>query len=520
MTTAGPVLAIDLGTGGPKVALVTLDGEVLGREFESTPLNVLPGGGVEQSPDDWWGAVATAARRLADRGLAKPEDVEAVMVTGQWGGTVPVSADNTPLTDGLSWMDARGAPHTRAIAGGPVAGYHPSKVMRWVRLTGGAPSLSGRDPLGHILWFKNERPDIYAETATFLEPVDYLGMRITGRRATSNTTATYLWLTDARDLSKPRYDDGLIEMAGVDRSKLPELLPAGAVLGNVTEEASRELGVGTQAKVIVGVPDSMSAAVGSGAVEDFAAHLYVGTSSWLSCHVPFKRTDPLHAVASLPSAIPNRYLVSCEQQTAGKCLELARDTLLPGSGDDGYPELLEMAAAAPVGSGGVVYAPWLNGERTPVDDHLVRGGFYNLTLDTTREQLARAVLEGVALNTRWMHKYVERLSRKKLSPITYIGGGARSELWCQIMADVLGRPIRQVANPIEANVLGTGFLAGLSLGKLQLSDIPRRVKIEATFEPDPAAHRTYTELFDVLRKIYKANKRIYAKLNANHSGGS
>ena len=155
--------------------------------------------------------------------------------------------------------------------------------------------------------------------------------------------------------------------------------------------------------------------------------------------MPYKRTDALHSVASLPSALPDRYLVSCEQETAGACVDRLRDLLLPGTGDDGLVELNRLAGRAPPGSGGVIFAPWLNGERTPVDDHLVRGGFYNLSLDTTREQLARATLEGVALNTRWMQHYVERFTRRELDPLAFIGGGARSPLWCQVMADVLGR---------------------------------------------------------------------------------
>ena len=218
--------------------------------------------------------------------------------------------------------------------------------------------------------------------------------------------------------------------------------------------------------VVAGTPDSMSAAVGSGAVADHAAHLYVGTSAWLSCHVPYKRTDPLRSVASLPAAIPGRYLVSTEQQTAGACLERLRDVLLPGAGDEGYAELERLAATAAPGAGGVVFTPWLNGERTPVDDHLVRGGLHNLTLASGRADIARAVLEGVALNARWMQQAVERFCRRRLDPIAFIGGGARSALWAQIMADVLGRRVQRVADPSSANLRGAALLAFTALGEI------------------------------------------------------
>ena len=182
---------------------------------------------------------------------------------------------------------------------------------------GGAPALSGRDPFGHILWLRHERPEVYDAAAVLLEPADWLGLCLTGRAATTAVTATLHWLTDTRDLHRIRYDDGLLRAAGVDAAKLPELLPTNTVLGPLAPNAAEALGLAAGVPVVAGTPDTMSAAVGAGAVADGAAHLYVGTSSWLSCHVDFKRTDPQHGIASPPSALPGRYLVSDEQEAAG-----------------------------------------------------------------------------------------------------------------------------------------------------------------------------------------------------------
>jgi len=270
---------------------------------------------------------------------------------------------------------------------------------------------------------------------------------------------------------------------------------------------------GEHVRVVTATPDTMSAAVGSGAVADYAAHLYVGTSAWLSCHVPFKRTDVRHSIAALPSAVPGRYLVSTEQQTAGASLAHLRDELL-GVPDVGFGELIALAEREPAGAGKVIFTPWLNGERTPVDDHLVRGGYHNLSLDTTRGRLVRATLEGVALNARWMQGYVERFVRRPLDDIAFIGGGARSALWSQVFADVLGRRIRQVAEPLQANVRGAAFLAAAALGRLRLEDVADRVPVAATFDPDPEHRAIYDELFAEFRAIYKANRRMYARLNA------
>jgi xylulokinase len=271
--------------------------------------------------------------------------------------------------------------------------------------------------------------------------------------------------------------------------------------------------------VVTGTPDLQSAAIGSGATRDFQAHLYVGTSSWLTCHVPFKRTDMLRNIASLPSAIPGRYFVADEQETAGAALTFLRDRVLfdgtppPGA----YREFDRMAAAASPGSGGVIFTPWLYGERTPVEDHLLRGGFYNLSLSTTRDDLVRAVFEGVALNTRWLLAAVERFTKRRLEPIRFIGGGARSALWCQIFADVLGREIQQVADPVNANARGAGMLAAVALGELTFDDVPDRVTVTASHQPDPGTAGLYRMLYDEFVGFYKRNHKAHARLNAPRS---
>ncbi len=514
------VLAIDLGTGGPKVALVGFDGVVRASAFE--PVETLLGarGAAEQRPEDWWRAVVACTGRVGAQSGRDLRAAVAVAVTGQWAGTVAVDAAGAPLAPALTWLDGRGADHARRIAGAGagglrVEGYAPQRIARWIRRTGGAPSLSGRDPFAHLQFLRHERPAVWDAAACFLEPVDWLNLRLTGIPSASFDTATLHWVTDVRDPLRVRYDPALLRLAGLDASRLPPLRPSASVVGPVTAHAAAELGLGPDAVVVTATPDTMSGAVGSGAVGDRAAHLYVGTSSWLSCHVTRKKTDPFHAIAALPSALPGRYLVSCEQQTAGASLAMLRDAWFAGTpeADGGYEALTALAAQAPPGSGGVLFCPWLNGERTPVDDALTRGGWLNLSLDTTRAQLVRSVLEGVALNARWMQQHVERFCGGALDPVRFIGGGALSPLWAQIFADVLRREIRAVADPVHANVRGAAFLAGIALGELTADDVPDRVGVAATFRPDPARAARYDPLFAEFVKIYKATKPIYARLN-------
>ncbi|MGD9101589.1 MAG: FGGY-family carbohydrate kinase, partial [Anaerolineae bacterium] len=292
-------------------------------------------------------------------------------------------------------------------------------------------------------------------------------------------------------------------------------------LGPIEPALAQELGLKEDVQVVMGTPDIQSAAIGSGAVRDYEAHLYVGTSSWLTCHVPFKKIDLAHNMTTLPSAIPDKYFVVNEQESAGACLNFLRDNvfyhqdeLSPGEKpSDVYQRFDRIAAQAPPGSGKLIFAPWLYGERTPVEDHRVRGGFYNLSLHTTRPHLIRATFEGVAYNTRWLFGYVEKFAKRRLDPINMVGGGANSDLWCQIFADILGRTIRQVKDPIQANARGAAFLASVALGYLTFDDISERIQITNTFPPNLDNRALYDELYEEFLNIYKQNRKMYARLN-------
>ncbi|NOT03468.1 MAG: xylulose kinase [Anaerolineales bacterium] len=520
------ILAIDLGTSGPKVALFSAQGELVGSEFEETPVLLPPGGGAEQAPDDWLGAIERAGKRLLAKGLISNDDIVAVATTAQWSGTVAVDQDGNALGNAVIWMDSRGAPYIKKMVDGPlkVEGYGLAKILKWIRLTGGAPGISGKDPIAHILYLKHEHPDIYQRTYKFLEPVDYIGLRLTGNFAASFNSITLNWVTDNRNIENVTYHDGLIKLSTIDRAKLPDLKPANAILGNLRPDIAQAWGLREDVKVLMGSPDVHSAAVGSGAVRDFESHLYIGTSGWLTCHVPFKKTDLFHNLAALPSAIPGRYLLTNEQECAGGCLQYLRNNILFAQDElstgpnpsNAYKLLDQIAERTPAGSGKLIFTPWLYGERTPVDDHSVRGGFHNQSLNTTRAHMVRAVFEGVAYNARWLLKYVEQFNKQPVTALNIVGGGAKSNIWCQIHADVLNRPIRQVKDPIEANVRGAALLALASLGYLKYDEIGTRVKITNTYTPNPDHRKIYDELFSEFVAIYESNRKIYARLNRQH----
>ncbi len=506
------VLAVDLGTGGPKVAVVSTRGRIVAHATETVALHLLDGGGAEQDPAEWWSAIVAASNRAVDAAAVPPGAFIGVGCTSQWSGTVAVGPDGEPLMPAVIWMDSRGNKAIRKAAGGPVnvLGYDPRKIVRWVQVTGGAPGLSGKDPVSHILYIRDAHPDVYRATTTFLEPCDYLNLKLTGVTSASFDSIASHWVTDNRDIDHVEYDERLLEWTGLDRAKLPDLVRPGTIMGTLLPAPAAELGVPGGLPVAVGSGDVHSAVFGSGAVEDFAAHLYIGTSSWISGHVPFKKTAPTSNVASIPAALAGRYLIADEHETAGACLTFLRDNL--GFAED-FESMNAMVASVAPGSGRVLFTPWLNGERSPVDDHTIRGGFHNLSLATTRAQMVRAVFEGVAFNSRWLLDAVEKFADQRLDSLAFIGGGANSDQWAQIHADVLGREIRQVVDPVLANVRGAALITLMALDRIGVGDIPAMVEIRRAYTPNPDTAAEYEVLFAEFVTLYKQTKGIFKRLN-------
>jgi xylulokinase len=518
------ILAVDLGTSSMKVALITTHGQVLGWESEPMRLILTPDGGAEQSPGDWWQAFLTAARRLLGRELAPRPAVRAVCCSTQGEGTLAVDEHGNPLMNCILWMDMRGAQPLKQHFRGTfnLTGLGLRSTLRWVRLTGGMPSLTGKDPAGHMLLIRDRFPDIYARTYKFLNVLDYLNLRLTGRFAATFDSILTSWVTDNRQPDDIRYHPDLVRCSGVEVSKFPEIVPCTTVLGPLLPEVATDLGLSPDVQVVAGAIDNTAAAIGSGAVADYAMHLYIGTSSWMAAHVPFKKTDIFSALASVPCAVPGRYLLTALQATAGGNLTFLRDNLLYPQ-DELHPEaalpdffkaLDPMAGQVPAGSNGLIYTPWIWGERAPVDDRSLRAGLYNLSLHNTRADVMRAFLEGIAFNTRWLLAPVEKFLGRKVQAMHIVGGGAQSAVWCQIFADVLNIEIRQVRDPIQANARGAAFIAAAGLGEIAFADIPALVEVRQAYTPNPQHRQLYDERFDVFIKIFKQMRGIYQRLNA------
>lgn len=517
------VLAVDLGTSGCKCALVSFDGTVHAWSFRAVNLHV-QGALAEQQPQDWWTAFLHSAKEVLGHSSASRDRVVAVCCSTQTEGTVCVDRQGMALGGALTWLDSRGAAAiARRVRGrGPcIEGYGPLKLWRWLRLTGGAPSLSGRDSAGHMAFIRDEEPERYERTYKFLNVLDYLNLRLTGRFCATQDSAVTSWVTNNRDPHQIRYDARLIQLLGIDAAKLPEIVHSTDVLGPLLPDIAHVLGLNLKTKVVAGAVDTSAVAVGA-AVTDFETHLYLGTSSWLGAHVPFMKTDVRHKIAAVPSAVDGRYLAMALQSTAGANLSFLRDRILyhPDelASDEEHPAVYEVlnriAARVPPGARGLIYTPWLLGERTPVDDPRLRAGLLNMSLEHSREDIFRAFLEGVALNTRWMLEPFARLLGRDAGTITAVGGGAQSDVWCQIMADVTGQPIRQLENPIQTNAIGATFIAGVGVGALSFTDLGHLRRTRTIYEPSTALRRLYGDQFETFKEVRTRLAPLYHRINA------
>lgn len=515
------VLVIDLGTGGPKVGLVDQEGGVAACTSAPVRVNFLSDGGAEHDPAEWWSSITTCVKQVMLASGASPETVIAVAVTSMWSVTLPVDEQGQPLMNVMSWMDMRGARHNHELVKGfpNIQGYKLGILLKYLNKHGFPPSPS--DALGHMLFIKHERPEIYQRTYKFFEPADYINMRLTGRFAATQNTVLPMLVVDNRRLDRQDYDPWLVKMSTIEREKLPDLLPIDGILGNLTPEVAAEFGLSPETVVVCAVNDNSTSAVGAGSIGRAEPAACMGNSGHLAFHLPFKKSDMIHTISTIPSGVRDSYLFWADLGNNGKVLETSIRNLLYSEDDlgtgavpaDMYARADRIAASAPPGSGGVLFLPWFNGSISPGQDEYLRGGFLNLSHSIGRGHLMRAVFEGLSMNWRWLRTPAEKLAGRSFQYWRLTGGGALSDVWAQIMADVVGIPMHRQANPRTHNVIGMGLLAFNRLGLVNLEDIPAMIKFDRIFEPDPKNRILYDRLFEQFLAAKDRLRPVYHKLN-------
>lgn len=517
------VLAIDLGTGGPKVGLVDEEARVISSRSAAVQLFLLPEGGAEHDPLEWWTTITRCVREVLQESGVSPGNIIAVAVTSMWSVTTPVDEQAQPLMNALAWMDGRGAPYNRRIMGGfpNIQGYNLPLLLKYIKICGFPPTLKGADALAHILFIKNERPEVYRRTYKFLEPSDFINFRLTGKCAANQNTAMPLLMIDNRQLDPLDYDPWLVKKGGVDREKLPDLIPIESLHGALLPSVASEWGLAPGTQVIGGINDNCTSAIGAGAILKGETAAVLGTSGYLATHVSFKKTDIASSMGTMPSGIKGSYLFWGEMANNGKVLEsyLADQVYAQDPFDTGarpanmYDRASAVAASVPPGSQGVIFLPWFNGSLSPGEDPLMRGGFLNLSHRTTRAHMTRAVFEGLSMNWRWLRGPSEKMVGFPFTHWRLTGGGALSDLWSQIMADVVGIPMHRQADPRNSNVIGAAMLAFHRLGLVRLEDIPAKIKFDRIFEPDLKNRELYDHLFAQFMASKDRIKPVFHALN-------
>ncbi|MCK5145617.1 FGGY-family carbohydrate kinase [bacterium] len=517
------IIAHDMGTSGDKAIALTVKGQILAEVKRHYPIHHPQPTWAEQNPDDWWEAICANTKDLLDKAGIQPQQVAGITFSSMTQCIVAVDTEGKPLRPAISWLDGRSADIIREKLWTPprLLGYNIPRAIKFIAITGGAPGHTGKDQIGKLLWLRENEPDVFSKTWKFLDAKDYITYKLTGKTVTSTDLAHIWWMMDTRK-KRHTWHPGLCELAGIRPDQLSEIRPSNSIAGKLTPKAAEATGLLPGTPVLNGSGDLAAAALGSGAHNDGDIHICVGTSGWAAAHVTKRKIDLPHYTGCIGSAWPDKYyLAMAHQETCGICLEWLKDHVLYHKGllleefhaSEIYEIFDDLAETVEPGAKGLVFTPWMYGERCPLDDEHVRAGLHNLSLHHSREHIVRAVFEGIALNMRWALETLENLYDKRRS-INIIGGGGRSDIWCQIFADITGHTIRRVNSPQQANARGIALLASLTLGYLDsFEDIAKHIEIDKVFTPNAEHHHFYNERFKAFKDLYKRNKGWFKKQN-------
>jgi xylulokinase len=504
-------LGIDVGSTNAKVALVDEGGRIVATSWRSISTR-LEGEVGEQDARELWAAVVEAVREVVAAAPVASE-VVTIGVASQYSSTVAVDAAGDPVAPAVMYFDTRGTDRCWELMA-----RHDEAFGLWVERHG-IPPVGGGLSLAHLLHLQLDRPDVHERAAWYLEPMDFVNLRLTGVVAATQATQFTAQLCDNRTVGVTEYDAELVALAGVDPTRLPTLIPVDGVVGELRPDVAAELGLPAGVTVRAGMNDSHAGAYATGATASGRGGLMIGTTAVLLASVDHMGVDLEHEVLSMPAPAAGEYVVWAENGIAGKALEMALegwflvdDELAPSRTREPFAGLDAALDASPPSANGAMFLPWLTGSFSPSANRNQRGGFLNLSLDTRRVDLVRAVVEGTAHNLRWLFPAVEAFAGSPIEELTFGGGAARSPAWAQIIADVLGRTVRSLRAPGSAAARAVGFVA---LRRHGGTDAPLDVLIDTlgTYEPDPATAERHTEMQAQFEAAFEATRPISEALN-------
>lgn len=532
MLEAVYAVTYDVGTTGVKTCLFRISGKVVLVQdaYAGYGLYMMENGGAEQEPDEWWDALCVTTRQVLAKAGLEGGDIAAVSFCSQMQCLVLVDEAGRPVRRAMSYMDGRAQKQYREgfASGLKVSGYNLRKILTWLRLTKAAPT-SIKDPLWKYKWVQENEPENFSRVYKWLDAKDYLICRLTGNMTMTEGSAYPTFLYDVRP-GKGCWSETLCNAVGVNINHLPRIIKSYDKAGAITDEAAGQMGLAAGTAVYGGGGDAELIGVGVGAVNLGDTHIYLGTSGWVSTVTDRQIVDANASIAAIVGSQPGYYHYFAEMETAGKCLEWVKDHLALDEIDvylekkhvaeslesvylSLYDYLCEVVSHVPAGSNGVIFTPWLHGNRCPFEDAAARGMFFNIGLDTGKSVLIRAVIEGIAYHIRSMLEAHEK-KLKASETILVCGGGAASPVICQILADVLGHPVATLPNPQNVGAFGAALLIATALGKIPSLESAKDLLPEySAFAPNPAHKAAHDRNYRVFLQLHENNKKSFAQLN-------
>lgn len=497
------LLAHDVGTSGCKAVLITTDGHVVATAYETYPTCFSKLLWAEQEPEDWWRALTTSTRTVLDLSGVKPEQVLSLSFSTQMVNLLPLNGDGRPLRPCINWLDGRAWEEAKAVMakfGGP-----------WVFANLFGTAITGKDLIPKYIWLQRNEPEVYRRSSAFVDVNGYLLLRATGKLAYEWTSAS---VTGLFNLKTKTWDRTAMRIFGLDGEKFPQLVQSTERVGGLTRPAAQELGLLQGTPVFAGAGDAMSAAIGSGAVRDGEGHICLGTSGFIGI-ITSRRVTGRHGIAFLQSADPHKFLMIAETETAGACLKWAAKELYGREPDAETMAMMDgQVAEATAGAGKLIFTPWMYGERCPVPDESVRASFINLSSKHTRQQMTRAIYEGVAYNFRWMLDLIFDLNGLSPDPLRVMGGGAKGLPWLRIISDITGRTLESVPHLQSASAVGAGMLAAVGLGLYPSTEsLKGLIPVEHVVRPETDSKDIYDTMYRAYRKVYRSLKDLHRSLN-------
>jgi len=486
------MLAFDLGTTGCKGILVNGEGFVVVKMTKDYPLITLKSGYLEQNPTTWWESIKDIAPKILKN--IEPSDLAGVGFCGTMAAALPVDRTGKPLRNAILYADMRAIDESRKLSDK----FNSKDIYD---LTGNP--LSPIYPLAKWMWIKENEPNVFEKTFKFIQPKDFLVFKLTEEMVTDYVDAS---ATMAFNIKKREWIEELLDFTGIPVNKLPEPLSSISIAGELTSKSAHELGLNKGLPVIVGSGDTAALLAGARAVENGSATVYLGAAAEIDLTTDKPLLDPNARIPVRCHAIPNMWFNSASATTSGTALKWFLENFY---GTTKYGEMDRKATKISPGSGGLIFLPYLSGERMPIWDPKARGAFIGINMASNRAHFYRAILEGVAFSLRSIIDAYKDIG-VDFKEMSISGGGAKSNLWKRIVVDILGSKCYDLPHPEEASALGVAMYINAALeGKKRITDtLDKFVKVKRVILPDKQRKVTYDKFYRVYCKSYFALAEI------------